>query len=104
MTKNLKKITAVKLIFGSKIAIYLSLGLHKGLTSYVQEKLSALKREHPALQSMKILYRFLYFWVILPSWIRIQQLKFIWIHADTDPQHCVPVPVSHFSDALYQTL
>jgi hypothetical protein len=33
MTKNLKKFTAVKLfliLFGSKIAIYLSLGFHKG--------------------------------------------------------------------------
>ncbi len=46
--------------FWSKIAIYLSLGLHKKL----QEKPSALKREHPALQNMKILYFFLFLWVI----------------------------------------
>jgi len=38
----------------------------------IQEKLSALKNEHPALQNMKILYFFLYLWVILPSWIRIR--------------------------------
>ncbi len=30
----------------------------------LQEKLSTLKREHPALQNMKILYFFLFLWVI----------------------------------------
>ncbi len=30
----------------------------------LQEKPSALKREHPALQNMKIQYFFLFFWVI----------------------------------------
>jgi hypothetical protein len=30
----------------------------------LQEKPSALKREHPALQNMKILYFFLFLWVI----------------------------------------
>ncbi len=30
----------------------------------LQEKTSALKREHPALQNMKILYFFQFFWVI----------------------------------------
>jgi hypothetical protein len=30
----------------------------------LQEKPSALKREHPALQNMKILYFFLFWWVI----------------------------------------
>jgi hypothetical protein len=65
MTKNWKKFTAVKLFyifFGSKIAIYLSLGLR---THKLHEKPSALKREHPAFQNMKILYFFLYLWVIL---------------------------------------
>jgi hypothetical protein len=39
-------------IFFSKIAMYLSLVLHKGISSNdVQEKSSALKREHPALQN-----------------------------------------------------
>jgi hypothetical protein len=60
MTKTKKKLTAGKLFyifFGSNIAIYLSLGLHKGRTSYT-EKPSSLKREHPALQNMKILYFF----------------------------------------------
>jgi hypothetical protein len=37
----------------SKIAIYLSLGLHKGGQSYLQKKPSALKREHTALRNMK---------------------------------------------------
>jgi hypothetical protein len=30
----------------------------------LQEKPSALKREHPALQNMKILYFFIFLWVI----------------------------------------
>ncbi len=49
-------------IFLSKTAIYLSLGLHKG--SKLQEKPSALKREHPALKNMKFLKLFLFLWVI----------------------------------------
>jgi hypothetical protein len=55
MTKNWQKFTAGKklIFFLSKIAIYLSLGLHKGRPSY--KKPSALKREHPALQNMKFL-------------------------------------------------
>jgi hypothetical protein len=36
------------IIFGLKIAIYLSLGLHKGRTSY-RRSLQPSKREHPAL-------------------------------------------------------
>jgi hypothetical protein len=32
--------------------------------SKLQKKPSALKREHPALQNMKILYFFLFLWVI----------------------------------------
>jgi hypothetical protein len=37
---------------------------------------------------MKILYFFLYLWVLLPSWIRIriQQLKLMRIQVDPDPQ------------------
>ncbi len=51
-------------IFWIEIAIYLSKGLHKGRTKL--QKPSALKREHPALQNMKIEihYFFLYLWVI----------------------------------------
>jgi hypothetical protein len=43
----------------------------------LQKKHSALKREHPALQKMKILSFFLFLGSFLPSWIRIQQLKLI---------------------------
>ncbi len=53
--QELKKMYSCKTFFvsfGSKIAIYLSLGLHKGL------KPSALKREHPALQNITILKSF----------------------------------------------
>ncbi len=63
--QKLYKITAVKpflYILDQKLQFrYLSSGLHKGL---LQEKASALKREHPALQNMKILNFFLYLWVI----------------------------------------
>jgi hypothetical protein len=53
----------------------------------LQEKLSSPKREHPALQKMKILDFFLFCGSFLPSWIRIriQQLKLMRIHADPDP-------------------
>jgi hypothetical protein len=50
-------------IFFSKIAIYLSLDLNKR-TPKLQEKPSALKREHPAIQNMKFLHFFLFLWVI----------------------------------------
>ncbi len=70
MAKNVKKFWAkIEIyIFRSKIVIYLSLGLHKG-------RLSALEREHQALQNF---FTFFYIcWSFLPFWIRIriQQLK-----------------------------
>ncbi len=49
------------------------------------EKPSALKSEHPALQKMKILSFFQFFGHFFPSWIRIQQLKLMRIHAGPDP-------------------
>jgi hypothetical protein len=53
-------------------------------TPKLQEKPSALKREQPELKIMKIL-DFTYFsGSFLPSWIRIQQLKLMRIHADPD--------------------
>jgi hypothetical protein len=61
MTKNLKKFTAENFyifVLIKKIAIYLS------LEAQTTEKPSALKREHTALQNMKILYFFLFLWVI----------------------------------------
>jgi hypothetical protein len=36
----------------------------KGSLKDAQKKPSALKREHPALENMKILYFFLFLWVI----------------------------------------
>ncbi len=43
----------------------------------MQQKPSARKREHPAIQNMKFLsfLIFNFLWVIFASWIRIQQLK-----------------------------
>jgi hypothetical protein len=46
----------------------------------LQEKPSALKREHPALKSMKILDFFYFCGSFLPPWIRIRNLN-----ADPDP-------------------
>jgi hypothetical protein len=63
MEKNLQNIfLKQKLQFTT--ALYLSLRLHKGRPSKLQEKSSALKKEHPALQNMKFLYFFLFWWVI----------------------------------------
>jgi hypothetical protein len=56
MTKNFKKITAGKLLyiyFGSKIAIYLSLGLHEGRISY-RRSLQPLKDNIQHFKNMKI--------------------------------------------------
>jgi hypothetical protein len=43
----------------------------------VQSTEEAFKKgEHPALQNMKFLpFFFLFLWVILPSWIRVQPTK-----------------------------
>jgi hypothetical protein len=63
-----------------KISIFLSLGLHKGRTSY--RKPSTLRKEHPTLQNMKILYFFLYLWVIfafLDPDLKLMQIR-IQIH------------------------
>jgi hypothetical protein len=55
MTKNFKIFQLKKILFFKlKIAIYLSLGLHEGGPSYMRKKPSALKREHPTLQTKKI--------------------------------------------------
>ncbi len=47
-------------------------------TSKLQEKLLAIKREHPALQNIQIFL----FGFFLPFWIRIQ------LTINADPQHC----------------
>jgi hypothetical protein len=51
------------------------------MTPKLQEKPSARKREHPALQKMKILSFFLFFGVIF-AWIRIRIRNW---YADPDP-------------------
>ncbi len=56
---------------GSKIAIYLSLGLHIGRPSY-RRSLQLPKREHPALEKMKFLIFFFFCRSFLRSWIRIR--------------------------------
>ncbi len=48
----------------------------------LQEKASVLKREHPALQKMKILSFSFFLGSFLPSWIRIQIRN---LYADVDP-------------------
>jgi hypothetical protein len=65
--QKLEKFTSVKLLYNFWIENcnlpILTLGLHKGHTSY-RRSLQPSKREHPALQNMKIHYFFLYLWVI----------------------------------------
>jgi hypothetical protein len=73
MTKNLKKFTIEKIynyFFGSKIAIYLSLGLRKGGPRY-RRSLQPSK-ENMALHNMKFSKFFCFSGSHLPSWIRIR--------------------------------
>jgi hypothetical protein len=78
LNKNLINYFHQKLQFTwSKIAIYLSLGLHKGRPSYRHLQPSKENIQH--LKTCKFL-TFLYFcWTFLPSWIRIPTL-------DPDPR------------------
>ncbi len=104
MIQNWKKFTTRNLIFIFLIKnCNLLIPRPSWSTPKLQEKPSALKREHPALQKMKILSFFLFFWdIFLPSWIRIriQQLKLKRIHADpdTDPDSkpCNPDPTGTY--------
>jgi hypothetical protein len=59
------------IFFDKIIEIYLSLGLLKRRPSY-RRSLHPSKRKHRTLQKMKFINFFLFLWVILPSWIRIQ--------------------------------
>ncbi len=75
MTKNWKKFAAVKLfyiLFGSKIAIYLSLGLHKGHTIYRR----SIQPSKENIQHFKTWKFFTFFYIcgqFFSSRIRIQQ-------------------------------
>jgi hypothetical protein len=51
-------------------------------TPKLQEKPSALKKEHPALQNMKILHFSYFCESFFPSWIRIRNLN---ANPDPDP-------------------
>jgi hypothetical protein len=62
MTKNFKKFTAGKNLMDQKLHFFLITG--PPWTSKLQKKTSAIKREYPALQSMKFLNFFLFLWVI----------------------------------------
>ncbi len=54
-------------------------------TSKLQEKPSALKREHPALQKTKFInFLFLFLRLFLPSWIRIR-IRIQILNPDPDP-------------------
>jgi hypothetical protein len=74
MTTNWKKMIPIKWYFFIKKCKLLTPSPQLR-TSKLQEKPSALKREHPALRNMKFL-TFLYFWISFlpswPDWIRIQ--------------------------------
>jgi hypothetical protein len=68
----MKKI-AIKYLFCKNIATHRpSLRTSK---LHLHEKPSALK-EHPELQNMKFIDRFLFFWAILPSWTHIHNKDF----------------------------
>jgi hypothetical protein len=64
------------------------------LASKLQEKPSDVKREHPALH-MNFPNFFVIFWVILPSWIRIQPTN---IQCGSGSSTLTPCPLVHGSD------
>jgi hypothetical protein len=74
----------------TKIAIYLSLGLHKGRPSY-KEKPSALKTELSELPNIKFFLTFFHFCgTFFPFWIRIRgsrRPKSMRIPVDSDPKY-----------------
>ncbi len=96
------KITAVTLfyIFWIENCYLFILSLHKW-THELQEKPSTLKREHPALQNMKIRYFFLYLWVIFalldPDPDSATQIS-------ADPQPWLLTPSSHSMDKYFRAL
>jgi len=85
MAKNWRKKTA-KIFFFSffdhKFQFTYPYVSSKDVQVTVEEKPSALKKEHPALQKMKFINCFLFFWAILPSWIQIRIAN---PYQDTDP-------------------
>jgi hypothetical protein len=70
MTKNWKKYSWIFFsFFDKKLNLKLISKPHTLRTSKLQEKPSALKGEHPALQKMKFINCFLFFsGPFLPSW------------------------------------
>jgi hypothetical protein len=67
----------------------------------LQEKPSALKREHPVLKSIKILDFFFYFCVsFLPSWIRFRICN---LNADPDPDPATQINADLFG-SRFETL
>jgi hypothetical protein len=84
-TKNWKNIQlkiCSNLFFWSKMAIYLSLGLHKERPSYM--RCLQPSREHSAIQKMKFINYFCVCGSFLPSWIRI---------ANPDPDPGTPIRI-----------
>ncbi len=83
MTKNLKKFTA------EKNCNWL-IPRPPWRMSKQKEKLSTLKREHPALQNMKYLAFFYFSGSFWPSWIRIHWPDWIRIRIrNTDTDTCI---------------
>ncbi len=80
------------IFFRSTIAIYLSLGLHKGCPSYGEA--SAIEREQPALKIKFIIFSNFFLRPFLPFWIRIQNPNpdldpMTWLNPDPKP-YCFP--------------
>ncbi len=92
--KNEKKLQLeIQLSFSwSKIAIYLSLGLHKGRPSY-RRSLQPSKENIQHFKTWKLCIFFYFYGSFLPSWIRIRNLNAdpdpaTQINADPDPKPC----------------
>ncbi len=98
--QNWKKIYSWKtvILFKSKIAIYLSLGLHKGRPSYRRSRRAS--KENTA---KKFLNFFLFLWVNfdLLDLIRIQPTKSMRIHADPDTKHSLQKVLTKFPYRIF---
>jgi hypothetical protein len=92
MKKNVTKFTAEKIFFWIKNN-NLPFPRPPQRISELPKKPSALKREHPALQNIKILIFFYFCGSILPFWIRIRVPNpdtdpLTWLNPNPDPKHC----------------
>ncbi len=103
MTENWKIIRADKIdIFLSKIAIYLSLGRHKGNSSY-RRSLPPLKENLQHFKTWNLLIFFYFCRSFLPSWSRIQIHCLIESGSNPDPNTYSNPGLCTLTDSKWRT-